>query len=397
MVAIGAALCLFGVLQQNDLSQNIVSRVLMWIGDRSYSIYLIHMPILYAGIYSPLFDNTRVIATVIAFILSIILGNVIYENIEERFRIKSKELDSPRASIPTLLISFVLIPILIFTLIREGANNNYWGRDPNPIPPTYAVVDDPSCYLDISPCSYLAKNPIGEALLIGDSHAAALFQTFATTLNSIGVSTFGMQKAGCQFILQENVSKEVAKALKYGVLSAGYKETCFSHNKSIVQWIKSNPNTIVFISQRSSSIRPKSIDEENFQRIVLENLIYLKNISADLVVVGPNPEFPDPSRVFQGGLLIWDKPYIPPKSFPIAAMIGEPFRDNRHLTSNIFLHGIHFVDTIGPFCDETRCTRYQNSTWLFGDSEHLTHFGVSRLKQQILEQMKKVLGVNYLD
>ena len=364
----------------------------VWLGDRSYSIYLVHMPILHVAIYCPLFVDYRAVAALFGFTISIVLGSTIYRKVEERFRLESLGSGSAPVRTSTILICFVVIPILLFTLMRDGVANHYWGRNPNPIPPVYSVVDDPNCYLEISPCSYPSRDSISDTLLIGDSHAAAIFQTFAGTMNSMGVSAYGMQKAGCQFILPRSVSREIAKKLGYSILRPGDKQTCFSHNNSIVQWIESNPDATVFISQRSSSIRPKGIDEKTFRKIVLRNLIYLKEISANLIVIGPNPEFPDPRGIFQGSLLLWQEAYIPPKILPITEMIGEPTRDNDFLNLKTPLHGISYIDSLQPFCTKKACTRFENSIWLFYDSEHLTPQGVSKLQPQIREQMRLTLG-----
>ena len=364
-----------------------------WFGDRSYSIYLIHMPLLYVALYSPIFDRARFLATIIAFAASIAVGAVIYQNIEERFRIKSTTPRVRVATFRTLFICFVFIPILLFAGMRFGAEKHYWGHDPNPTPLVGGSVrDDPSCYLEAGPCSYPAKNSIAEALLIGDSHAGAIFQTFAATMNSIGVTAQGMQQAGCQFILRRSVSREEARVLNYSFLKPGYGESCFSHNDSIVRWIKSHPSVTVFISQRSSSIRPEGIKEEQYRNIIFKNLIYLKKINSNLVVIGPSPEFPDPVGVFQVGLLIWEKPYVPPISFPVSSMRGEPIRDNEFLTLNTSIQRIHFIDSIQLFCTNIKCTRYQNLNWSFYDSDHLTPFGASRLKLPIAGQMNLILG-----
>ena len=364
-----------------------------WLGDRSYSIYLVHMPLLYVALYSPIFVHERFLATTISFALSIAVGAVIYQNIEERFRIKSTTPLERVVTFRTLFIFFVFIPILLFAGMRSGAEKHYWGLDPNPTPLVGGLVrDDPSCYLEASPCSYPAKKSIAEALLIGDSHAGAIFQTFAGTMNSIGVTAYGMQQAGCQFILRGSVSREEARVLNYSFLKPGYSESCFSHNDSIVRWIKSHPSVKVFISQRSSSIRPESINEEKYREIIFKNLIYLKEINSHLVVIGPSPEFPDPVGVFQVGLLIWERAYVPPKSFPISAMQDEPIRDNEFLSLNTPIQGIHFIDSVQLFCTNTKCTRFQNSNWLFYDSDHLTPLGASRLKLPIAEHMNLILG-----
>jgi peptidoglycan/LPS O-acetylase OafA/YrhL len=362
-------------------------RIATWLGNRSYSIYLVHMPILYVAIYSPLFLNNRAIATSIAFVLSIIVGSVLYENVEERFKIKSVVPDSRPARARTLLISFVIIPTLLFAGMRNGANNHYWGHDPNPVKPVYSSTVDSSCYEALTPCVYSVANPKGEALLIGDSHAASLFQTFAESMALEGFSSFVWQKNGCQFITRKSISSKYADLLRYGETISGEKQTCFSHNESIVRWIKMHPKAMVFVSQRSTSIKPSAISESDYRRIVFSNLLYLKTLSASLTVIGPNPEFPDTSKFFTGGLLVWQKAYIPPKSFPSSSMIAQPVVDNAFYLASLPSKGIGYINSIVPFCKLEVCTRWHSSKWLWTDSDHLSVYGAERLKPYIRQQI----------
>lgn len=362
-----------------------------WLGDRSYSIYLVHMPLLYVAIYSPLFSHERFLATIVAFATSILVGALIYQKIEERFRINSITPSSHVVAFRTLFICFVFIPILLFASMRSGAEKHYWGHDPNPVPPVYATTIDYSCYLSLTPCAYPVSNPNGQALLIGDSHAASLFQTFAESMATEGVSSFVWQKSGCQFISREKISSKDASLLRLGLVHSGEKESCFSHNESIVKWIKVHPKAFVFISQRSSSIRPAGMSEADYRNVVYRNLIYLRSLSARLTVIGPNPEFPDVTQFFQGGLLLWQKAYIPPRTFPTSSMVGEPARDDAFLSAHLPSEGIGYINSITPFCSLQVCTRWNQSKWLYVDHDHLSLYGAERLKLSIRKQIEQNL------
>ena len=362
-------------------------RVLIWFGDRSYSIYLVHMPILYVAIYSPLFANNRTIATSTAFVLSIIVGSLMQENVEERFRIKSTQANVSPVRIHILMGCFVIIPILLFALMRIGTDSHYWGHDPNPIRPVYLSTIDEGCYQSTTPCAYPVSNSKGEALLIGDSHAASLFQTFTESMALEGVSSFVWQKNGCQFISSQSISSKDADLIQYEITLPGEKQTCFSHNESIVKWIEMHPKAMIFVSQRSSSIRPNAMSEDDYRNIVLTNLLYLKTLSARLTVIGPNPEFPDIAQFFTGGLLVWQKAYIPPKSFPSSSMIAQPVIDNEFYLTQLPSKGIGYVDSISPFCKLEVCTRWYSSKWLYTDHDHLSVYGAERLKPFIRQQI----------
>ena len=368
---------------------NVLYRLNNWLGDRSYSIYLVHMPLLYVAIYSPLFNHKRIPATIVAFALSIALGSLIYQQIEERFRLKTFTRDFRLLNFRNLVILFVATPILLFAGMRFGAEKHYWGIDPNPTPPAYARTIDYACYTSLSPCYYPASNPKGEALLIGDSHAASLFQAFAESTALENVSSYVWQKNSCQFISRETISSNIANLIGYG--RPEDKNSCFGHNAAIVTWLRLHPNAFVFISQRSSRIRPSGIDEAEYRNIIVNNLVYLHSLSARLTVIGPNPEFPDETQFFQGGLLIWQKQYNPPKRFSTSSMYSEPEQDNSLYLTHLPSNGIGYIDTVSQFCNHAECTRWERPNWLYQDYQHLSVFGAERLKPLIREQIRQDL------
>ncbi len=364
-----------------------LQKVGAWAGDRSYSIYLVHMPFLYCAIYSPVFETTRIQSLLGSILLSLIVGSLFYENIEVRFR-PNKESRKSHVLFTQVFVVFALLPFLLFSFMRFAADNQYFGIDPNQRPPDYESSIDPRCYVSFDPCSFPEPNSKNQAILIGDSHAASLFQTFVESMKLAQVSAFVWQQNGCQFILKQSVTIEVAKQLGYDSPARNSKRTCFEHNQAIVDWVQVNPKTEVFVSQRSSSIKPKSIGSNEYQEVIYANLLFLKSLGVKLTVIGPNPEFPDGKQFFKGGLLLWQERYVPPKSFEETAMLKEPKNDHNFYLERLPFAEIDYIDSISPFCDQNTCTRWADSKWLYLDSDHLSVYGANRLEKAILEKVR---------
>ena len=101
-----------------------INQKLEWLGNRSYSIYLVHTPLLYIAKYSPAtkignFEN-RIIQSIIAVLASLILRSLSYQNIEKKFRYmnKNKRIDFKK-SLP-FLITILASPLILFILLDFG-------------------------------------------------------------------------------------------------------------------------------------------------------------------------------------------------------------------------------------------------------------------------------------
>jgi peptidoglycan/LPS O-acetylase OafA/YrhL len=101
------------VLRSLDSLPIFVSSILEWIGDRSYSIYLLHMPLIYIAKYALATSlgegQNRTIQTVVAVVATLILGSLSYSKIENRFREQGKKekLSTKNMSF-TFLLTFLL-------------------------------------------------------------------------------------------------------------------------------------------------------------------------------------------------------------------------------------------------------------------------------------------------
>jgi peptidoglycan/LPS O-acetylase OafA/YrhL len=104
-----------------DVMPDFMIKKLEWVGDRSYSIYLVHMPLLYLAKYSPLMHigtgENRKIQTVIAVVASILLGALSYSKIENRYRNKGKKESSESGGTLKFFASVFVGPLMIMFLL----------------------------------------------------------------------------------------------------------------------------------------------------------------------------------------------------------------------------------------------------------------------------------------
>jgi peptidoglycan/LPS O-acetylase OafA/YrhL len=84
---IGFALVILSTRAEITMKNFTPFNLLLKLGDRSYSIYLYHMPILYLAKYSPIFFGTdRKIETILSILIIFIFSELSYKFVEGRYR-----------------------------------------------------------------------------------------------------------------------------------------------------------------------------------------------------------------------------------------------------------------------------------------------------------------------
>lgn len=178
-----------------------LSSSLEWIGDRSYSIYLVHMPLTYIAKYSPISqietEENRILQSTMAVIASIFLGALSYSKIENRYRAKGKEeLTVPRRTLKTFAFGFIC-PLIMYLLLsgylRTTSPSMNDDRLDNGICKFWAPNLDESFYSRFLNC----HSRFGRAtVVLGDSHAMNIYNSIFMKTN---IEFFvGITAGGCR-------------------------------------------------------------------------------------------------------------------------------------------------------------------------------------------------------
>ena len=209
---------------------------LAYIGDRSYSIYLIHMPLIYLAKYSPeasKFKNQNYLV-LISLVLSLILGGLQFKYIEQRFRVKANPTKS--------FFAFFLSPLLILSLINLSIDRNFVPLISNFSSDT---IND-SHLLRRANCVDVAFSPNrctwesgknGSILLVGDSQSYAAADGVLKATQSLGFSFTGATLSGCPFLgLETTLNKPI---------------NCLDFQSDVLKYIRLTKPKIVIIANRS--------------------------------------------------------------------------------------------------------------------------------------------------
>lgn len=356
--------------------------VMGWLGNRSYSIYLVHMPIIYIAHFSPLLTGVPdLFTTSLAILISIFCGSIQYQRIEQRFRIVAEVNEPGRKPLRTLIPAFVLVPICLFIAISVGVQSNYQQQNPNGEQPADMGLFDPNCERMNSsiPCAYPVSNPKGSAILIGDSHAGAMSQAFINSMKVAHYSAYVWTKGSCQPIRLKGLAPTEVRALRYEEELVLGSVSCEKHNSEIWLWLERHPEVIVFVNVRSSSNRPSEIPALVFRELLASNLVNLSKLTKKIIVIGPNPEFSDAVPYFSSPRLIWSLSVQYPKDSLLGKMDRNPFQDDRYYSQRFQNTKVDYQSITSLFCSSNSCSRWSNLGWLYRDGNHLSRLGAEKL------------------
>jgi hypothetical protein len=321
------------------------------------------MPLLYLAKYSPIFDSTsqkiHYLPSVIAVMLSLALGAISYERIENRFR-KPNLLSRVKVNFFVTIFLFFLPTFILFLSIDQGSINRYWGLDRTVERPTYAGDIDKNCIRQndksrSEPCIYGSNTSENIILLVGDSHATHISEAVIETGRKFDMKVVVWTHGHCPI----QFTSQIKNALN---------PSCVRENLRMLQWVRINKPSITIVSQY--------VRRDSEQQQLRDGLDQLKMYSVNLLLVLNTPVFPDRDDFMVSRPLVM-KPYNPPKEFAIQRMEKVDMFASASLGEWARETGIATLDLWPLFCNQLRCSRYGNGEWLYWDDDHLSVFGAA--------------------
>lgn len=230
-----------------DVLPNFLIQKIEWVGDRSYSIYLVHMPLLFLAKYSPGLGNglSQKFLLIMMIFISILLGHFQYELVEKKFRIRGQRMNPmPATSILHSVIGFIVIPIVLFSLILASAQMDY-----RPILKNFAKDMKVDSHLlaragcvdkafNPSKCSWNVIQSKGSVLLVGDSQADAAADGVRLAANKLQLNFLGASANGCPFLQTDTTGDKPIN--------------CLNFQSSILEHIKYAKPEFVIIANRTT-------------------------------------------------------------------------------------------------------------------------------------------------
>jgi peptidoglycan/LPS O-acetylase OafA/YrhL len=357
-----------------DVLPNFLIKKLEWVGDRSYSIYLAHMPLLYLAKYSPVTQigngENRIVQSVIAVVVSVLLGALSYSKIENRFRGGSKSNAIGFKTISAAMVLTLAIPLFLFISMDIGKKAQYWGLDRNIQQPPHAGNLDTKCARNSEtgpPCVYNTTGATNTVLLIGDSHANHISQAVVDASQSTKWNAVVWTTPGCHIQFQRSIPEQVS-------------DNCIYRNNLMKKWVEENRPYAIIVSQ--------FIHSDSSQNDLRDALSTLRSIVPNILLIENNPIFPDEKNFMRQRPIVMPA-YKPPKSFQQSMMQTVDKNASDLLANWARRNGVFTMSFDSLFCEKGVCSRYSNKGWLYRDDDHFSVVGAELTIPQISTFLKQ--------
>ncbi|MGE0282393.1 MAG: acyltransferase family protein, partial [Rhizobiaceae bacterium] len=355
---VGSALGIWGGERRNIAAAALGFAPLVYIGRISYSLYLVHWPVLFFA--TRLISDTGAAArTTIVIAMSLVLADLSYRFIETPTRRRSPFWTSGRIFWLTATGVLVGVGLSLGTILAGG----FSGRLPADARALLAYRYDRAagyregtCFLQRDqPASALApeclptNGPI--ALIWGDSHAAHLLPGLQPALEGKGYAVAQITASGCQPVRGFETPR---------------RPNCGSVNDFALDWIRRTKPSLVILS----AIWTLDGHMDSFRSQIDE----LAALGIQTIILGPSPIFPEAIPVLLAERLTrgdqttsWDN--LPPDTFAYDVELGEAFKT----------WPARYVSLLEIACPQQSCPLILDRMPIYWDGEHLTTAGAQAL------------------
>lgn len=239
-----ALLLVSGSHVDNVVTRLLASRPMLWVGDRSYSLYLWHWPLISVAI--ALWPGT-VAAKAIAAVLSVIPAVLSYRYVETRFR---RLRPSGRLRLARV-VAVVMVPaVLVPGLLGFAASTGYWNPAVRSFQKTvdaHLLANDqcdlgiPISKLPKGKCVYNAAGANEPIYLVGDSNAGHFAEALVDASAELDAPLIASTTNGCPFV-DGYVHIE-------GQFDASTERICKKYRTGMIDYLRTAKPGVVVISQ----------------------------------------------------------------------------------------------------------------------------------------------------
>ena len=347
--------CLFFVCYRFlSIGKSKINKIFLWLGDRSYSIYLYHLPVIY---FSEIYLSN--LKYIVSPLITILLGHLSFTLIEKRYCLSSSELRFP-------LKRTFFFACIITLAIAAVVNKNYFGKLEKISVVRYDGTGsrfkdsfmNQRC-ISTLPCEFIKENNYSsKVLLVGDSRAEMYSKVFYDLALDANSNFATWTATGCRLIF--DLTSFTSNA-----------NNCSNSNGELEGFLSLYKPDKIVVSQ--------AIYSDSDLDGMMKTLERISSYTREVYLIGEIPLFPDEySFLAQRPILSVKKQH--PQYLPIRELNTAHLQAEEKIYKFSQQIGIDVIYVKPLFCTITQCRRFESGKWLYSDVSHLSSEGAKKAK-----------------
>lgn len=377
-----ALLILFN--QKNKFIKNFLhSRVLVFLGDISYSLYLWHWPFI---VFSRAIWPGVPYVSIFAGALSIIPSIISYKHIESRFQNSlAKYKTKYFVGIGSIIVVLLGVSFMAYKIAETGLGLPGLGNKQN-FASNNSCGDAKSPEFKIYDCVFGDADAKFSAVLFGDSTARSASDGVFAAVSEVGGKLTISVSGGCKFYVssfeESGICTDVNKE-RFEYLRISRPDVVIMNNRQIFESCGPKLTTLKGLIFGDNPIGKFSKNSERYFNELKDTLTFVANLGIPVISIeqvswcGPaEPTFLRPQV---------ESVAVSPES-----NLQQVFLDDlRELT--LSFRGNSVVQSKDVLCTNQACNYFFEGQPLYADPAHLTSVGSLMLKPAIVEAIEKVV------
>ncbi|SHI37183.1 acyltransferase family protein [Pollutimonas bauzanensis] len=389
----GAALCIYAG-RARYLGAVLRNRAAVSIGLISYSLYLVHWPLIVFykyHVYRPLGFQDKALL----FALPFLLAYPLYRWVECRYRkIDLLRWPAPKAAFRAAALALTLAPAA-WVYYGQGlpfrVNEQYRARALDPAAQEEGRFGGEAYALDAVLGDKTAGQPA--AVFAGDSFALQYAAGFDYWLKAKNIKMQGVFQHGC--ILGRDVTR---------LLNGQPREDCLARTAQLQALLKGNDLALVYamswtgyrdLLARPDGRRLEFASQAEYGRFLAANVLDLiaDNPARKLIVIGTQPGI----RANGGVAACLERPdYLPMRCLDALSLpreLGLGYDLNRQMARAFAAHPrVLFLDPYDVLCEQGVCLAMGQGRLRYSDTSHLSLAGSLEVSRAWVDKIIKFLG-----
>ena len=365
---LGAALMILAG-PNHKLAKLICNRVMVALGLISYSVYLLHWPLIVFYKYNKA-ASLNGIEIIVIFVLSVVLGALMYRFVEQPFRKPNIDAFKTTNNKPFLLGALVSTILVLGIAFNAHSSKGWlWRYPPALVEQLSFSRDDYANYfwenIEAIPAKF-SGNGKAKVLIIGDSMAADLINVFVESGGAKQIDLAAIKiDSNCKALFTFDASQ-------YQRMYNTRAPICKQEHAKVLDNLR-------LVREADSVILATYISLQNSAYFLIESARLLKSKGAkEVLVLGQKDQQ-------SNGMAFFARMAFKPNLHKIKTPLNANASQINELLANS-AKGYRYVDLLEQFCNNDECQRVTPEGHLIiFDGTHLSQQGAKFIGQRLLQ------------